>query len=328
MNYRRRDGTVELYIQSSSLVVERCNCLPLSTIQVEPAQELEEDAVDYQRVTPATAALNALIREQLEYYFPRSTPLSLLLLHISQLEQIYVDPHTGLLSQRQRYHASGSFLEQVLVNVRRAIRDIDEILVHEGAGAAIIFPEVDMQGINVILERVVRNISLLQAETVTPPLKRETDIVLGIGSYPESGPSLEQLLYYAGVTAQRFTLRPAITAQLWGVMSTMTEFGDTVSVTRIQERQKAPDSAKPVGNVPFMQLPAQLPTRLKHLIPYDIALELRCVPVGRDHQYLTVAMANPNNIGMVHRLREITGLTIFPVSCDMSALNALLINKW
>jgi Type II secretion system (T2SS), protein E, N-terminal domain len=180
----------------------------------------------------------------------------------------------------------------------------------------------------VILERVARNISLLQAETVIPPLKRETDIVLGIGSYPESGPSLEQLLYYAGVTAQRFTLRPAITAQLWGVMSTMTEVGDTVSATRNQDQQKAPDATKPVGNVPFMQLPAQLPARLKHLIPYDIALELRCVPVGRDHQYLTVAMADPNNIGTVHRLREITGLTIFPVSCDISALNALLINKW
>ncbi len=328
MNYKRRDGAVELYIQSSSPAAERCNCLPLSSIQVVPAHNNEEDIDDYQRMTPATEALNALIRKQLEHFFPRSTPLSLLLLHVSQLEQIHVNPLSGLLRQRQRYHASGSFLEQVLKNVRRAIRDIDEILVHEGVGAAIIFPEVDLQGISVILERVSRSISLLQAETVIPPLKRETDIVLGIGSYPESGSSMEQLLYYAGVTAHRFTLRPAITAHLWGVMSAMTEAGDPVSAPHIQDQQKALDSSKPTGNVPFMQLPAQLPARLKHLIPYHIAQELRCVSVGRDHQFLTVAMADPGDSEAVHTLREITGLTIFPVSCEVSALNALLANKW
>lgn len=87
MNYRRIDGAAELYIQSGSPAAERCNCLPPSSIQVVPALNLEEDAVDYHRMTPASPELNALIRQQLERFFPRSTALSLLLLHVSQLEQ-------------------------------------------------------------------------------------------------------------------------------------------------------------------------------------------------------------------------------------------------
>jgi hypothetical protein len=328
MNHRRRDGADHLYIQSGSPAAERCNCLPISSIQVVPSQDQEENGEEYHRITPASPALNILLRQQLESFFPRSTPLSLLLLHISQLEHININPQSGLLSKRQRYHAAASFLDQVLVNVRRAIRESDEFLAHEGTGAAIIFPEVDKQGISVILERVSHSIGLLQAETVVPPLKRETDIVLGTGSYPESGPSLEHLLYHVGITAHRFTLRPALTAQLWGVMSTMKEIGEPASLSQPLAKQKAPILTRSEDNIPFMQLPAQLSSRLKQLIPYRIALELRCVPVGRDHQYLTVAMADPSNNNAVHALREITGLTVFPVSCDILALNALLASKW
>ncbi len=328
MNYRRRDSAAELYIPSGSPAAERCNCLPPSSIQVVPALNLEEDIVDHHKNTPASSALNALLRQQLEKFFPRSTALSLLLLHVSQLEQIRINPLTGLLSKRQRYHATASFLEQVLVNVQRAIRDSDELLVHEGTGAAIIFPEVDKQGVSVILERVSQRISLLQAETVIPPLERETEIVLGIGSYPESGPSLEHLLYHVGFTAYRFTLRPAIKAQLLEETPTMTAIGEPISATLMHDTQMAPGSTRSESNVPFMQLPAQLPSRLKQIIPFHVALEYRCVPVGRDHQFLTVAMADPGNSKAVCSLREITGLTVFPVSCDISELNALLANKW
>jgi hypothetical protein len=77
-----------------------------------------------------------------------------------------------------------------------------------------------------------------------------------------------------------------------------------------------------------MQLPVKLPPRLKQLIPYQVALELSCVPVGRDHHCLTVAMADPTNSKALCSLRVVTGLTIFPVSCDVAALNAQLSNKW
>src|SRR5947209_14375044 len=96
----------------------------------------------------------------------------------------------------------------------------------------------------------------------------------------------------------------------------------------LQNNQGTTTPGKALTSVPFMNLPAQLPRRLKQLIPYPTAFELRCAPVGRDHHCLTVAMADPINNAAIDRLREMTGLTIFPVSCDVSALNALLAHKW
>ncbi len=328
MNYKRKDDAEQSLIQVSSPAAECCHCLPLSSIQVVPSQD-QEETIDYHNVTPASPEMNALIRAKLEGCFPRSTPLSLLLLHVSQLEHVHIHPQLALLHKRQRYHASASFLEQVLVNVRRAIRDDDELLIHEGTGAAIIFPGVDLQGVAGILERVSRNVDLLQAETVIPPLRRETDITLGVGSYPESGPSLEHLLYHVSIMAHRFSLRPAISEQLWGVMSTTREEVETpFGSAQHDDQHQALKVLQGQGNIPFMQLPEQLPSRLKQLIPYQVALELSCVPVGRDHHCLTVAMADPSNSSALRSLRVVTGLAIFPVSCDVAALNALLYNKW
>ena len=328
MDFKRKDDAEQSLIQVSSPATVCCHCLPLSSIQMVPSQD-QEETIDYHNVTPASPEMNALIRAKLEGCFPRSTPLSLLLLHVSQLEQVHIHPQSALLHKRQRYHASASFLEQVLVNVRRAIRDDDELLIHEGTGAAIIFPGVDLQGVAGIVERVSHNVDLLQAETVIPPLRRETDIALGVGSYPESGPSVEHLLYHVSIMAHRFSLRPAISEQLGGGMSTTREEVETpFGCAQHDDQQQAPKVLEGHSNIPFMQLPDRLPSRLKQLIPYQVALELSCVPVGRDHHCLTVAMADPSNISALRSLRVVTGLAIFPVSCDVAALNALLRNKW
>ena len=350
MNYKRKEVTtqpaqsVTLHDQHAhrdhreNAEVECCRCQPLSSLHTVPPPEMEqgEDDIDYDKVTPATSELNTSIRMQLSNFFPRTTSLSMLLFHASQLEHIHISPQTAVLHKRLRYHPPPSFLEQVLVNVRRTIRDSDQILIHKGVGAAIIFPDVDQQGIFNILERVYRNVSLLQAETVIPPLKRETDIVMGVGSYPEDGPSLEHLLHHVSITARRFTLRPAITTQLWSVTIHEQEEAQASITTRQQmsssqspaDTQTQLHAIKTHINIPHMQLPAQLPARLKQLIPYSVACKLRCAPVGRNHHCLTVAMLNPTDKSSIQTLRELTGLTIYPVSCNVDALDALLMNKW
>ncbi len=342
MNYKRKETGVQpppSVALRELATAERCHCQPLSSIQPIPLheQDEDEDEMDCDKITPATPELTTSIRMQLSNFFPRSTALGILLLHISQLEHIHIAPQTAILHKRLRYHAPASFLEQVLANMRRGIRESDQILTHKGVGAAIIFPDVDQQGIFDILERVYRNVSLLQAETVIPPLKRETDIVMGIGSFPEAGPSLEHLLHHVSLTARRFTLRPAITTQLWNLTPNNSEPGEEEAVVMSPQfqnthahdlTQTAARPGKVHSNIPYMQLPVQLPSRLKQLIPYQIANELRCAPVGRDHHCLTVAMVDPTNGAIIHTLRELTGLTIYPVSCDITALNALLANKW
>ncbi len=87
-------------------------------------------------------------------------------------------------------------------------------------------------------------------------------------------------------------------------------------------------SRQPTALSLFLQLPTHLPKRLKQLIPYQLALEIRCAPVGRDHDRLTMAMADPTDTNALRQLEEATGLSIFAVSCDLEVLDALLARKW
>lgn len=323
MSYKRKELAEHATTSIETLTGERCTCLPLSPLLPVPSRD---DTTDGCAITPASQELYHDIRVRLHRYFPRSTPLSLLLLHISQLEHIHIAPQTAVLHKRQRFHAPASFLEQVLVNVRRAIRGSDQLLVQEGVGAALILPDVDQQGMYSILERVYQSVGLLQSETVIPPLKRETDIVMGIGSYPEPDTSLELLLYRTSNTVHRLTLRPAIMAHMWDGKEA--DPNTSKPLERFVEQAESASKNTTGGTVPFMQLPVKLPARLKNLIPYSLALELRCAPVGRDHHCLTVAVADPANRETIRCLREITGMTIFPVTCEIAALDALLAEKW
>jgi hypothetical protein len=360
MNAKRKDMAKRSALSLDSMTTRQCNCLPLSPLHLVRPQGREDEGYEgYEQVIPVSQELGKQVHLTLEKYFPRTTPFSMLLLHVSQWEYKQVAQQSAIVHLRHRFHAPESFLEQVLTNVRRAIRTSDQFLTQSSAGAVLFFPDVDQRGIYSILERIYRNVSLLQAETVIPPLKYETDILLGIGSYPEPGTSIEHLLFQASVPAQQFTLRPAITPQFWGIATAIAPViahlpleaeaehqsgGKQKHITlpslpTMQTTNEPIEIAEPMtpmtpmaGNstvqVPFMHLPAQLPKRLKHLIPYPLALELHCAPVGRDHHYLTVALADPSDRNAIERLKDVTGMTIFPVCCNEDALNELLTQAW
>ncbi len=304
---------------------ERCDCPPLSSLHRAPGASPESGG-EIVPVTPATQELNRQVRSRLAALFPRSTPLSLLIIHISQLDHVHITPKTVVLHKRHRYHAPNSFLNQVLTNARRVMRGDDQVIAHGGTGAAIILPDVDQEGAFNVVERVFHSINLLQPETVIPPLKRETDITIGIGSYPRPGKSLEDLLYHAGCVTHNLTLRPAVTTQLRGSKAPlMTEI--SARETLDDEAGNPPNSQVSSG-IPYMQLPTRLPQSLKRLVPFSIARKLRCIPVGRDHNRLTVAMAYPTDTQALMRLQSATGMVIFPVACDISALDAILAKEW
>src|SRR5260370_34108960 len=194
--------------------------MPPSAFQQLPTQGQAEEGPDNAQETLITRQLSGHLHKSLSASFPRATPFSLLLLHVSQREHILATPQSASPFQHLRLHPPRSFLDQVLVNVRRVIRTSDPILVHAGIGAVIIFPGVDQQGMYGIAERVYQSINLLQAETVIPPLRRITDILLGSGSYPEPTRSPEELLYYCRLVVRKLMLRPASSTQLRSAKST------------------------------------------------------------------------------------------------------------
>jgi hypothetical protein len=320
----KKETSQQSLVQVSGPVSDLCTCRPLSPLHTVAVPD--EDGASAGRLVLATQPMQEQLCSLLDTFFSRQIPLSLLLLHVSQLEHVHISPETAILHKRQRYHAPETFLEQTLVNISRAIRGDDQILVHSGANAAILLPGVDQQGVYRILERVDRAINLLQAETVIPPLKRETDIVLGIGSYSGPGATPEQMFAQLSEVAWCFTLRPVISSQLWTTRSTDPAL-EALPHRSSDDLYLSPGQTHNSG-IPFMQLPRELPHRLKQLLPYAVALELRCVPVGRDHHCLTIAMADPTNSAAVSHLHEMTGMTIFPVSCETEDLDMLLEKKW
>ena len=289
---------------------EHCTCQPLSPLSEKVIREKSEP--ESEEIVLTSPILNTRLCNTLQTLFPRSNPISIFLLHISQWEHPH-STHQAPLPRRQYYHASPDLLEQVMTNVHRVMRADDQILLQECAGAAIIFSDVDQYGAYIILERIYHSICLLQAETLLPPLTLNTTILMGMGTYPEPASSLEQLLYFTGLPAHYFTLRPAIT---------------TTPIQKTDTKDEEAQTMKGHPVCPFMELPSTIPSRLQHLLPYSLATELRCAPVGRNHHCLTVAMADPSNSEHVQRLREATGLTIFPVSCDVEELYTLLTKNW
>lgn len=302
---------------------ERCSCSPLFSLRADPSS-FPEERERREDVIPVAPALSEALQSALASYFPRSTPFSILLLHIAQFEHISMPPGSAVVHKRVSCHASAGLLEQVLHSARRSLRANDQVLVDiQGTGAAFFFPQVDREGITRIAERVSRSINLLQAETIIPPLQFETEVALGFGSYPSSANSPEMLLSQAHQIQEKIVFRPAVVSQPVSPRSPRAENPGRKSGAKLTRLQAARASG-----TPFMQIPSRLPTRLKQLVPYTLALELRCAPVGRDHNRLTVAMANPEDTRAISQLREATGMTIFPVSCEMAALETLLASGW
>jgi hypothetical protein len=282
---------------------------------------------------PIPLAFSAQLHEAIARSLPMSYPLSLLLIHVTQWEQTPVSITGTISAQRQRFHAPPGLLDQVLANVRRVIRARDRILVQPGIAAALILPYVDEKGIESIHDRIYHSVSLLQAETVVPPLRREVTIEFGLCTSNSALEASEEMLTRACRLVSQFSLMPVVQVLSW--LDEERESALSMPAERIVEPCRLPETeseGRPQGirgtQAPFMHLPARLPERLTQLIPYAMASSLRCVPVGRNHNRLTVAMANPGDIQALNQLAEITGMTIFPVACEEEALDQLLTYRW
>ncbi len=76
--------------------------------------------------------------------------------------------------------------------------------------------------------------------------------------------------------------------------------------------------------VPYLHLPAVLPSECRGLLDIGLARELRAVPIGRTADALTVALDARWDARMLFRLRAATGLIIFPVLTLSTELESAL----
>jgi hypothetical protein len=91
-----------------------------------------------------------------------------------------------------------------------------------------------------------------------------------------------------------------------------------------EEDTELPALARKLG-IPYLTLlPHKLPAGVQRLVNPSLAQELRCFPIGRERNTLTVAMLNPQDNAALDRLHEETGLFIFPVLAHPQALQLAL----
>ncbi len=91
--------------------------------------------------------------------------------------------------------------------------------------------------------------------------------------------------------------------------------------------EELPVLARKLG-IPYLTLlPGKLPQGLQQLINPKLAQELRCYPLGRERNMLTVAMLNPEDRSALDRLKQETGLHIYPVLMNPEALQVAL-EQW
>lgn len=300
---------------------ELCTCQPLLLTHVEAQPESREtEELLLEHVLLPTELLQEA-QQHIQELLVQRQPFSLFALHIVQIERrstYDITTHKYVFRSPHCSHPAPGFMRQFEDKASAVLRASDQLRTY-GEGSALLFlPGVGTTGAYSILERLYAQIDLLEAETIIPPLQHETHILIGYASFPEQQETYESFLQQLGRCARHVTLKPRMLLPISAAHSRHSN----------PYHQPATYEAATASLVPFMRLPASLPRRLTRLIPHSVACTLRCVPVGREQQALTVALADPSDRESLDYLAQLTHMTIFPVTCRYEELDILLATKW
>src|SRR5262249_36321816 len=127
---------------------------------------------------------------------------------------------------------------------------------------------------------------------------RPAKLAIGHGAFPDPHASPEELLCAANEVSRRFGGR---TDRSWP--RSLGRGAREEEPARDEEKEELPLLARKLG-IPYLTLlPRKLPRRVLQVVNARLAQELRCYPVGRERNMLTVAMLNPQDHKALERLR-------------------------
>jgi len=147
-------------------------------------------------------------------------------------------------------------------------------------------------------------------------MPRPRSMAIGHSGYQEMQCNVDACIDGAGIAGSRFDWLPEKPRK-----ATKQSQQEQTAARLDDEHQVL---ARKLGIPYLMFLPHKLPISLQRLVHPRLAQELRCYPVGRERNTLTVAMLDPQDSGALDRLREETGLHIFPVLANPLALQHAL----
>lgn len=148
-------------------------------------------------------------------------------------------------------------------------------------------------------------------------LMRPQSLTIGHSAYPEPYSDVAEFLTAASQPAIRFEL-----------VSEKQNRKMLAQQARSAQQQAETDEltllARKLG-IPYLSLLPRRPRqRVQQLVDPRLAQELRCYPLGRERNMLTVALSDPQDQSVLERLQQETGLNIFPVLTNPQELQTAL----
>src|SRR5689334_13753529 len=98
------------YGEQQQISTEPCHCTPLSPLHMGSSREIQQEE---DPLVLAAPELNTRLRTHLQDLQSHIDTLSIILLHVSQVEPPPIVPPSLLPPKRQHYHVSDGFLDQL-----------------------------------------------------------------------------------------------------------------------------------------------------------------------------------------------------------------------
>jgi hypothetical protein len=147
---------------------------------------------------------------------------------------------------------------------------------------------------------------------------RPRALSIGHSTWSGSPASIDEFIEEASKVCLHFDLLPERPSRKAAVRQ------QRQSSLQVEADEELPALARKLG-IPYLSLlPHKLPHGVQNIVNAKLAQELRCYPIGRERNMLTVAMLNPQDRSALDRLHRETGLHIFPVLAHPSALRTAL----
>ena len=229
-------------------------------------------------------------------------------LHFKLEEQAYfnrllcADAHASTLS--------------LMHSLRTLVRHTDGVFLH-GNTLYFLLLGANMQGGQIVQTRLWDALLWRIHNTNESEILRPHYISIGHSAYPSPSTHIHAFIAQANEIRQDAT-----------ILSERASHKGSVRVPHNaipnEAEEEFPALARKLG-VPYLSLlPRKPPQRVQQLVNAKLAQELRCYPIGRERNMLTVAMLNPQDQTILARLQQETGLLIFPVLTHPQELQTAL----
>jgi hypothetical protein len=215
-----------------------------------------------------------------------------------------------------RFMLAEKSTQYLLHDLRTLVRKTDSVLLL-GHNIYFLLPGANKQGGQIVQNRLWEALLWRVHNLSERDIMRPQRIAIGHSSYPIQDETIRDFITSSNEATYCFDTQPEKVTRKHAEVLQGQHTNDEID-------PELPVLARKLG-IPYLTLlPRKLPQSLQHLVNPKLAHELHCYPLGRERNMLTVAMLNPDDLSALDRLKQETGLHIFPVLTHPQALQVAL----